>query len=171
MKPGRATRQARLMDAGPVDAQPWVGLAGLVTGARVTTNTGERSVEALSPGDVVLTRSGAAPITRVEALSLVAPVVYVIAGSLSHNRTDRDALLIADQTIYLQDWRAAAFCGAPAALVEARRLIDGEFVRHLGQHAVTIHRVFCDTPQILLADGLELGTSDLVGDVRLDQAC
>lgn len=143
---------------------------GLVSGARILTLNGERLVDDLRAGDRVLTREGAVPVTRVEVVSVVVPTVYIIAGSLGHRRLERDALLTAHQTVHLRDWRAPAFCGTRNAFVEAAQLVDGEFVRSLGQQVVTLHRVFCATPQVLYADGLELGTADTAGVARITRA-
>ncbi|MEM9638777.1 MAG: Hint domain-containing protein [Pseudomonadota bacterium] len=134
--------------------------AGLVSGARILTLKGECAVDDLRVADRLLTRSGAVPITRIDVVSLIIPTVYIIAGSLGHSRPDRDALLMADQTVLLRDWRAPALFGQPVALVRASALVDGEFIRDLGQQVVTVHRIFCATPQIFYADGLELGTAD-----------
>lgn len=135
--------------------------AGLVSGAQILTLKGEQPVDDLRAGDCVLTRRGAVPVVRIDVVSLVVPTVYVIAGTLSHNRPDRDAFLTADQMVHLRDWRALAFCGRETALVQARDLIDGEFVRNMGQQVVTLHRIFCDTPQVFYAEGLELATADM----------
>ena len=37
---------------------------------------------------------------------------------------------------------------------------DGDMIRDLGLTPVTLYRIFCDQPQIINADGLELGTAD-----------
>lgn len=134
---------------------------GLIEGAQLLTLKGERSVESLRPGDHILSRAGAVPVVRIDVLSAVVPAVYVLAGSLGHSRTDRDALLTADQIVHLSDWRAAALCGQQSALVTARDLVDGEFVRDVGQQLVTLYRLYCPRPQILFADGLELCTADI----------
>ncbi|MDW3182127.1 Hint domain-containing protein [Roseobacter sp.] len=147
-----------------------VRFTGLVSGARILTLKGERPVDGLRAGERVLTREGAVPVTRVEVVSMVVPTVYIIAGSLGHCRLERDALLTAQQTVHLRDWRAPAFCGTRNAFVEAAQLVDGEFVRSLGQQVVTLHRVFCATPQVLYADGLELGTADTAGVARVTRA-
>lgn len=136
---------------------------GLVSGARILTLKGERPVDGLRAGDSVLTRNGAVPVTRIEVVSAVVPTVYIIAGSTGHSRPDRDALLAAHQTVYLCDWRAPAFCGTHSAFVEAAQLVDGEFVRNLGLQVVTLHRIFCASPQVIYAEGLELGTADIAG--------
>ncbi|MCV3271162.1 Hint domain-containing protein [Roseobacter sinensis] len=160
MKPRTAGRsRARSSSTFCTAAEP-AGHAGLISGAQVLTLKGERCVEALRVGDHVLTRGGALPLTRIDVISALVPCVYVIAGSLGHSRTDRDALLTADQMIFLRDWRATAVFGQPSALVPAQKLVDGEFVRDLGQQLVTLYRLFCPMPQILFADGLNLGTAD-----------
>lgn len=138
--------------------------AGLVSGARIITLNGEQPVDDLRVGDHIVTRGGAVPITRIEVLSLIAPVIYVIAGSLGHSRTDRDALVSADQLIHLRDWRAAALTGQPSAFVPAERLVDGEFVRDLGQQLITLHRIHCAAPQVIYAEGLELGMTTALQD-------
>ncbi|MEP2641497.1 Hint domain-containing protein [Roseobacter sp.] len=139
-----------------------IGFAGLVSGAHVLSLKGEQPVEALGVGDHVLTRSGAVRIRHIDVVSVVVPTVYVIAGSLGHARTDRDALLTADQTVYLHDWRALALYGQHTALARIGDLIDGEFVRDLGQQVVTVYRIFCAMPRMFYADGLEVGTADAV---------
>lgn len=134
---------------------------GLVSGAHILTLNGMQPVESLRVGDPVITRaSGVAPITDIEVISMITPAVYIIAGSIGHSRQDRDTLVTADQTIMLRDWRAQVLFGQSHALARASSLIDGEFVRDLGQHPVTLHRIYCASPQIVYADGLELGTAD-----------
>jgi hypothetical protein len=49
---------------------------------------------------------------------------------------------------------------ADRALVAARTLVDGEFIRDLGQQEHTLIQLFCDAPHILYADGLEVSTAD-----------
>lgn len=135
--------------------------AGLVSGARILTLRAMQPVEKLRVGDSVITRArGAVRVTEIKTVSLVTRAVYIIAGSIGHYRKDRDALVAADQTVLLRDWRARALFGQKSALVRASALIDGEFVRDLGQQAITLHRIYCGTPQIIFADGLELGTAD-----------
>jgi hypothetical protein len=137
--------------------------SGLVSDARIFTSDGEFAVQHLRVGDRLITRQGMIPITRIETFSLVTRAVYVIAGSLGHNRPDRDSFLSADQTVLLRDWRARAFGHAQEVLVPAKALIDGEFVRDLGMQPMTLHRIFCDGPQVIYADGMELGSADTLG--------
>ena len=135
--------------------------SGFVHGARVLTMKGARAIEALRPGDYVITRgNGAVPVHRIDQRSMVVPAVYVLAGSLGHHQPDLDSLLPASQTVLLRDWRAQALAHTDEAMVTIDRLIDGEFVRDVGLQTLTLYSVFCAAPQVLYADGMELGTAD-----------
>ncbi|WP_187432191.1 hypothetical protein ROLI_013220 [Roseobacter fucihabitans] len=136
-------------------------LAGLVCGAHVLTPYGEQSVDSLRVGQSLISRDrGPVRIRKIEVVSLVTHLIYIIAGSIGHTRMDRDAMLTAQQTVLLRDWRARALFAKPAALARAKALVDGEYVRNLGQYPVTVHRIYCDAPQVIYADGLALGTAD-----------
>lgn len=136
--------------------------SGLVSGARTFTSNGERCVRDLRVGDRLITRQGMVPIKKIETVSVVTRAIYVLAGSLGHNRADRDCLLCEDQTVLLRDWRAQAFGKAAEILIPARDLIDGEFVRDLGLQPMTLYRLFCDRPQVIYSDGMELGSADAI---------
>lgn len=134
---------------------------GFVYGARILTMKGARRVEDIRPGDHLITRgNGAVPVQRIEQKSMVVPAVYVIAGSIGHHQPDVDTLLPATQTVLLRDWRSMALAGTRETMVEVRQLVDGEFVRDIGLQTLTLHRIYCAAPQVLYADGMELGTAD-----------
>ncbi|QJF51528.1 Hint domain-containing protein [Roseobacter ponti] len=134
---------------------------GLTHGTAVLTLHGQIPVQHLRCGDQVITRRrGSAVVQSIEVISIVARVVYVIAGSLGHTCRNRDTLLSAGQPVLLRDWRAKAFGGAGEALVRAGDLADGEFVRDLGQLPVTLYRIRCGEPAVIYAGGMELGTAD-----------
>lgn len=140
---------------------PDTDLTGVTLGSAVMTLRGLRRVETLSPGDRIVTRSaGALPIERIKRCSFVTRAVYIIAGSMGHHQRDRDTLLPAAQCVLLRDWRAKALTGQETALVPARALVDGEFVRDLGYMPVSVIRLFCAAPHVIYADGMELGTAD-----------
>ena len=144
--------------------------AGLVSDARVFTADGEYAVQDLQVGDRLITRMGMVPITRIDTFSMVTRAIYVIAGSLGHNRPDRDSLLAGDQTVLLRDWRARAYGQEPEVFVPARMLVAGEFVRDLGMQPMTLYRVFCAAPQVIYADGMELGSADVLGTLARRRA-
>lgn len=136
-------------------------MSGITPGACVMTPQGLRPVDTLRIGNRIVTRSaGAVPITRIERRSFVTRAIYIIAGSLGHYQRDRDTLLPASQCVLVRDWRAYAFARTDTALVPAHALVDGEFVRDIGTLPVSVIRVFCATPQVFYADGMELGTAD-----------
>jgi hypothetical protein len=109
-------------------------------------------------------------VRRIEQRSVITRAIYVLAGSLSHSRPQSDSLLPSAQTLFIRDWRAKALGGREALLMRADDLVDGEFVRDLGMHPMTVYRVFCDAPHVIYADGLEMGTADALADCVPRQA-
>lgn len=133
-------------------------LSGLAAGTVVLTLRGEVAVEDLVAGDRVITRdNGAQPLRAVEAVAARVAPVRVAAGSLGHNRPDRDMLIGPGTRVHLRDWRARALYGRARALVEVHRLIDGEFVTEERPRGLTLHTLAFDGPQIVYADGVEIG--------------
>jgi hypothetical protein len=135
--------------------------SGLLGEARIITTRGLRPVDGLAPGDLLVSRgNGVIAVRRIEQQTLVARAVYVIAGSIGHRQTDRDTMLPAGQPVLVRDWRARAFSGCPEMIVRADSLVDGEYVRDIGWQPMTVYRIFCDSPQVFYADGMELGSAD-----------
>lgn len=133
-------------------------LAGLGSGTVVLTLRGEVAVEDLVPGDKVVTRdTGAVPLRGVERFAARVAPVRVAAGSLGHTRPERDMLMGPGTRVHLRDWRARALYGRARALVEAHRLVDGEFVTEERPRGMTLHALLFDAPQVIYADGLEVG--------------
>lgn len=136
---------------------------GFVQDSVIITTCGLRRIQDLRVGDRLVTRSsGVVPVDRIEQNSLVAKAVYVIAGTMGHHHATRDSLLPAGQPVLVRDWRAQALGRHPEIIACAETLIDGEFVRDLGQQPMTLYRVFCKTAQVLYADGMELVSADLM---------
>lgn len=144
-----------------------LGLSGLLHNARVVTTSGIRTVQKLSAGDRIISRgNGAVTIKRIECLSIVTRAVYIVAGSLGHSRPEADTMLPTAQTVLIRDWRARAWSGQHALIQQAGDLVDGEFIRDLGLQPLTLYRIFCTAPQIIYADGLEMGTADMSAQAR-----
>jgi hypothetical protein len=123
---------------------------------------GIKTVQSLRIGDHLVTRgNGVVTLRRVDQLSFVTAAVYVIAGSFGHYQTDRDTLLPAAQPVCVRDWRARLVARSSSVIVPANELVDCEFVRNVGFVPLTVYRLFCDLPQVLYADGMELGTADM----------
>ena len=134
---------------------------GLLLGTMLLTLEGEIPVEFISIGDKVITRdSGIAKIEHIQRSTRMVHTIALAAGSLGHTRPERDAVLAGDQMCLIRDWRAQALFQADRALVAARTLVDGEFIRDLGMQEQTLIQLFCDGPHILYADGLEISTAD-----------
>lgn len=147
-----------------------LNVTGFVHDARIITMRGQCRVQDLKHGDRVVSRDqGSVVIRRIEQVSCIARAIYVLAGSLGHIQQDRDSLLPAGQPVLVRDWRARTFGHGKAALMRAGDLVDHEFVRDLGFLPMTLYRVICDTPQVLYADGLELGTADARCDLLQPQ--
>jgi len=133
--------------------------AGLMAGSRIMTLRGEFRVDALQPGDRVITRdSGTAMLRAIRRRRIRAPVVNIAARSLGHDRPDRDTILPAGQPVLIRDWRAQALFGAPQALVPAARLVDGEFVTLQAAAPLTLFDLEFDTPHVLYVDGLQVAS-------------
>jgi hypothetical protein len=134
---------------------------GLLQGTTLLTLEGEMPVEFVSVGDKVITRdSGIARVEHIQRTTRMVHTIALAAGSLGHTRPAHDALLAGDQMCLIRDWRAQALFSADRALVAARTLVDGEFIRDLGMQDQTLFQIFCDGPHILYADGLEVSTAD-----------
>lgn len=133
-------------------------ICGIARDAKIVTMDGLRPVQYLRAGDRLVTRNhGAVRVRVIEQHSIVARAIYIIAGSLGHSQPDRDTLLPAAQMVHVRDWRAQIFGGSDSALVAARQLVDGEYVRDIGFMPLTLFRITYDRPQIIYADGMELG--------------
>ena len=132
----------------------------LATGTIVLTLDGAIPVEFINEGDRVITRdSGMAVVRHVRRSRARVNAVSVKAGSLGNTRPDRDAVLPASQELLIRDWRAEALFGASQALVPVSRLVDGEFIRDLGEQEIALVELVFDTPHILYADGLEVASA------------
>ncbi|KEJ90129.1 Hint domain-containing protein [Sulfitobacter donghicola] len=134
---------------------------GLLKGTTLLTLEGEMPVEFINVGDKVITRdSGITRILHIQRSTRLVHTIELAAGSLGHTRPERDVVLAGDQMCLIRDWRAQAMFGADRALVAARTLVDGEFIRDQGMQEQTLFQFFCDGPHILYADGLEVSTAD-----------
>lgn len=134
---------------------------GLIGGTMVLTLDGEKPVDALAPGDRIITRdAGMARIEEVSRLRRLVPLVSIAAGSLGDTRPEQDMTLPAAQAVLIRDWRAQAMFGRRQALVHAGALVDGEFIRDLGRREVVLHQLHFARPHVIYAGGLELGTGD-----------
>lgn len=132
---------------------------GLPGASLIMTLAGEMPVSELRPRARIVTRdSGMAILRQVVIRRITARAVHIRASSLGHNRPERDALLPASQPVLVRDWRAKALFGAPQVLVEAARLVDGEFVTLYPEMSMEVYDLVFDTPHVLYVDGLEVAS-------------
>ncbi|MEC8040161.1 MAG: Hint domain-containing protein [Pseudomonadota bacterium] len=130
---------------------------GILPGTEILTLDGALPVEVLAPGDKIITRSsGVAMLKGVEHGYQMCETVRVRAGSLGHDRPGMDTVLPSHQKLLIRDWRAKALYGEPQKLIEAKSLIDGEYLRLQPKARHMVFRLYFDEPQVVYADGLEL---------------
>lgn len=130
---------------------------GIVQGTHVMTLRGALPVEALEPGDRVITRQGALRLEHVAMRREASPrLVRVAASALAPERPEADIVLAADQPILVRDWRAPVLAGLPQALMPVGRLTDGEYIRPERNDEARIYTLHFAVPAVIYAHGLEL---------------
>jgi hypothetical protein len=130
-----------------VDAVSLVRLAGLASGTRVRTPEGEVAVEALRRGDRVVTRNGPLRIIVAEARAARVAPVRVAAQALGLRMPGRDLVLGAATRVWLPRQSKA---------MEARRLVDGEFVTEEAARVTVLWTLVFAGPQVVRAEGVEV---------------
>jgi hypothetical protein len=130
---------------------------GIAIGTEVMTLEGALPVEYLCPGDRILTRSGTC---RLRALSMTriqnARVVRISESTLGVDRPAAAIVVTREQPILIRDWRAKALYGAAQAMIPARRLVDGEYIRAEVVADLRLYTLHFDAPEVIYAGGLEL---------------
>jgi hypothetical protein len=131
--------------------------AGMLAGTMVRTLDGILPVEYLTPGDRIVTRSGARRLTSVsvQARKMV-DLVRIRASTLGHDRPEQDLLVSPGQPLLIRDWRAKAIFGVAVAAIPASRLADGEFVCLETHRQVRLFTLRFDDDEVIYAEGLEL---------------
>ncbi|GHE00267.1 hypothetical protein U879_12020 [Defluviimonas sp. 20V17] len=131
---------------------------GIAAGSIVLTTDGALPVEHLTAGDRIITRDGIRQLRGVSVRCLRrARAVRIGASTLDRDCPEADLLVAPDQKVLVSDWRAKALFGAPRAMVEARRLIDGEFIRAETVETLRVFDLDLGRPAVIYANGLELG--------------
>ena len=132
--------------------------AMLPPGTELLTLAGALPVEALYPGDRVITRdAGAQVLRRISRHDVPADMRFVfIRKDALGGKPVGDLLLPADQRILLRDWRAQALFGTPAARVPLSRLVDGEVICWSDTRPEALLTLQFDRAHVLYADGLEV---------------
>ncbi len=135
-------------------------------GTLIAVPGGERPVESLRPGDLVLTKDhGAQPLCWVgrrdfTAADLAAspglrPIV-IAAGAFGPSQPAREVRVSPLHRILVRDDSASLLFGTAEVLIAARDMIDGDAVRWAGaDEGVTYVHLLFDGHEIVFADGCE----------------
>jgi len=139
-----------------VDARS-LTIYGILAGTNISTLDGTLPVEYLSPGDRIVTRSGAARLVALSSQMLrMAEVVLISASTLGYDRPEVDLFLAPEQQVIIRDWRARVMFGVAAAAIPARRLVDGQFVQLRTLAEARFFTLRFDTEEVVYAEGLEI---------------
>lgn len=128
-----------------------------VAGTLIATPDGERAAEALSPGDLVLTKDhGAQPLRwlgtrRVEGAGDFAPI-HIRANTFGAHR---DLLVSPLHRILIRDTLAELLFGESEVLVAARDLVNDHSVRRRPMDRVTYVHLLFDQHEVIFSQGLE----------------
>ena len=127
----------------------------LNAGTPVLTLKGALPVEALRLGDKIITRDGARELKGLRQVA--APrMVRVSASAIGVEQPEDDMVISADTRILVRDWRAKALKGCDQAVIEASRLVDGEYIRFEETSPARFYALDFAAPVVIYAGGLEL---------------
>lgn len=127
------------------------------TGTRIATPEGERAIETLEPGDLVLTHdNGAVPLRwigrrRVAAVGKFAPIHFA-AGAMGADQT-RDLLVSPQHRMLVCDGLAELLFGDAEVLIKAKDLVNGSSVRRLEGGEVEYVHILFDRHEVVFAEG------------------
>ena len=146
---------------GPVPVKPRAKAtrcSGFATGTLVRTLAGDRPVETLFAGDLLID-AGGRPVTlrgrQCRRLSRAA-LVRIMPGALDPAaRLDRDLVVGADQPVVHADWRTRLLSDGAAA-VAAWRLVDDMLITAEEQSNFQLWSLILDRPATLRINGLRV---------------
>lgn len=130
---------------------------GVGFGTPILTMEGVFPVEYLSPGDRIITRTGARRLRAVEVTALNdVEMVLISHDILGQGRPNTDLIVHPGQPVLIRDWRAKALYGATQAMVAAARLVDGEYIRFERIAQMRLFTLRLEGEAVIYAGGLEL---------------
>jgi len=157
MEPKMARRVNEVQASEDHPMQSGVSHSGLCADTIVLTLDGELPARDIAAGDRVITRDcGLAVVVDVIRTRVTSEVVQIKAGSLGHTRPSEDMVLPSTTKLLIRDWRAEALFGKPQALVAAKDLQDGEFVKVVAEQTLDIVELIFEKPHVVYAGGLEV---------------
>ena len=131
--------------------------SGFVPGTLIMTAEGELPVEYLNAGDRIVSRNrGLVRLHGVHQSSDILDPIHMSAHALGPDLPRGHLSLRTGQPVLLRNWLAKALHGAPEAIINAEKLVNGEtIVRGTKRRTTLLHLQF-DAPQIIYANGLEM---------------
>lgn len=167
--PGRREMDAEAIFAAVSDRVEPVGpLPGLTAGTPVLTHLGERPVERIRRGDVVLTDTGAA-VPVLQAVRRTVPArgsfrpIRLRAGYFG---LVRDIVVAPNQKLVMRGSQVEYMFGREAVLVPARHLVNNVAARWArGPETVTYHQLLLPGHEAVMAAGCALA-SLYIGRIR-----
>ncbi|WP_343117376.1 Hint domain-containing protein [Ostreiculturibacter nitratireducens] len=150
----------------PLDSVTTVGplIICFVAGTMILTPEGERPVEDLSAGDLVLNARGEPVRLLWNGRRRVMPDEFGRHPQLRPVRIPQDhfgpgkpgrPLLVSPQhRVWIEGWAVELLIGAEAALVPAIHLVDGDVRQVGGDEAVVYHHLLFEEHEIVVSNGL-----------------
>ena len=130
---------------------------GMAMATPVMTLDGLLPVEYLNPGDRILTRSGTRRLRAIEMTRIQnARVVRISESTLGADVPLAAMVVTPDQPILIRDWRAKALYGVAQAMIPARRLVDGEYIRAEVVAELRLFTLHFEAEEVIYVGGLEL---------------
>lgn len=127
----------------------------LAAGTLVATPQGQRRIEDINAGDLVLTRdTGPQPVRwcgsrRVMCMAGFAPVRFQ-AGTIGNHLP----LTVSQQhRVLVEGWQAELYFGATEVLVPAIHMVNGTSIRIIRRGHVTYHHLLLDSHAVILTHG------------------
>ncbi|SHL70713.1 Hint domain-containing protein [Roseovarius marisflavi] len=136
-------------------------------GARILTPHGERAIETLRPGDMVITRDhgprpirwiGSRTVAGVDKFAPISIAAHVLDGAT------RPLLVSPQHRLLFTGYKAELLFGCDEVLVAAKHLLDGRDVVATEQAEVTYIHMMLDEHEVVYADGAAT-ESFHVGDI------
>lgn len=147
----------------PKSGRPGVALhlGGLAEGTQILTAKGLVAVDDIQAGDRLVTRErGMQRVAFVtQRLLPSGEVMRIKPQALGGSAGDPDVILAPSQRVLLRDWRAKAMFGRSIALIQARKLADGELIARRPARNLRLYSLHFDRELIIYAGGIEVGSA------------
>ena len=158
---GQVLQNGTIVSAAGVDTEGPLDVGDLgppcfTRGTMITTADGERLIEDLKPGDLVMTLDhGPQPLLMISknlfpATDRNAPV-HIRQGALGNTR---DLLVSQQHRMLITDWRAEMYFGVDQVLVAAKHLCNGDTIRIVAGETVEYFHLLFDRHHIVWAEGI-----------------